>query len=267
MNIEIANRLVQLRKDKGLSQEDLADKLGISRQSVSKWERAESSPDTDNLICLAQIYGVSLDELLHSDQNVDEIAKEEKEKTEETTANKKNVSIQIDGEKVVINKGGKKYEKNVCLTDEEKAFCENTLHLKGKRIFNKFFTTLIWLAAIVGYVTAASITGMWHPLWLVFFAVICIDSLVDAVLERDFSAGAFYPVLVSGIYLLLGFLFNLWHPYWFLFVTIPVYYALVELLNFLFKCGKWDPNHKIRKKYLNNSFEKLIKENDDEDDD
>ena len=51
MNIEIANRLVQMRKKMGLSQEQLADKLGLSRQAVSKWERAEASPDTDNLIC------------------------------------------------------------------------------------------------------------------------------------------------------------------------------------------------------------------------
>ena len=64
MNIEIANRLVQLRREQGLSQEELASKLGVSRQAVSKWERAESSPDTDNLIALARLYGVSLDELL-----------------------------------------------------------------------------------------------------------------------------------------------------------------------------------------------------------
>ena len=64
MNIEIANRMVQLRKQHGFSQEELAARLGISRQAVSKWERAESSPDTDNLICLAQLYHISLDELL-----------------------------------------------------------------------------------------------------------------------------------------------------------------------------------------------------------
>lgn len=66
MNIEIANRLAALRKEKGLSQEDLAEKLGISRQAVSKWERAESSPDTDNLIALAKLYNISLDSLLES---------------------------------------------------------------------------------------------------------------------------------------------------------------------------------------------------------
>lgn len=76
MNIEIANRLVNLRKSNNLSQEALAEKLGISRQAVSKWERAEASPDTDNLILLARIYGVSLDELL---QTEDEIPRPEAE--------------------------------------------------------------------------------------------------------------------------------------------------------------------------------------------
>jgi transcriptional regulator with XRE-family HTH domain len=77
MNIEIANRLVELRKKSGLSQEDLASKLGLSRQAVSKWERAEASPDTDNLICLAKLYGVSLDTLLNTDESLDDIVKEQ----------------------------------------------------------------------------------------------------------------------------------------------------------------------------------------------
>jgi HTH-type transcriptional regulator/antitoxin HipB len=83
MNIEIANRLVKLRKKHGLSQEELADRLGISRRAVSKWERAESSPDTDNLICLAKLYGVSLDELLDCDSDIDDIADEKRRDKEE----------------------------------------------------------------------------------------------------------------------------------------------------------------------------------------
>ncbi len=67
MNFEIANRLAARRRNAGLSQEALADMIGVSRQAVSKWERSESSPDTDNLIALAALYNVSLDELLYSD--------------------------------------------------------------------------------------------------------------------------------------------------------------------------------------------------------
>lgn len=65
MDLAMAQRLVDRRKAAGLSQEALATQLGVSRQAVSKWERSESSPDTDNLIALAALYGVSLDELLY----------------------------------------------------------------------------------------------------------------------------------------------------------------------------------------------------------
>lgn len=72
MNVEIANNLVRLRKKNGLSQEALAEKIGVSRQAVSKWERAESSPDTDNLIALAELYNLSLDDMIKGN-NVEQI--------------------------------------------------------------------------------------------------------------------------------------------------------------------------------------------------
>ena len=81
MNVEIAQRLAELRRKKGYSQESLAHELGLSRQAVSKWERAESSPDTENLIALAKLYGVSLDELVRVDADVeDDIAFERAER-------------------------------------------------------------------------------------------------------------------------------------------------------------------------------------------
>lgn len=83
MNVEIAQRLAERRKQAGLSQEALAEKLGVSRQAVSKWERSESSPDTDNLIALAQLYGVSLDDLLYVDDEMrDDVAFEAEDRAE-----------------------------------------------------------------------------------------------------------------------------------------------------------------------------------------
>ena len=61
-------RLNRLRKERGLSQEDLAGIIGVSRQAVQKWESGTSSPDTDNLIALADYFGVSLDYLLRGTQ-------------------------------------------------------------------------------------------------------------------------------------------------------------------------------------------------------
>ena len=84
MNVETANKLVGLRKKHGLSQEELAEKIGVSRQAVSKWERAEASPDTENLIALAKIYNISLDEMLDLEKNVGvSYAPNEKQQNEE----------------------------------------------------------------------------------------------------------------------------------------------------------------------------------------
>lgn len=80
MDPTMAQRLVDRRKAAGLSQEALADKLGVSRQAVSKWERSESSPDTDNLIALAALYEVSLDELLYVSPAQSNATKTEREK-------------------------------------------------------------------------------------------------------------------------------------------------------------------------------------------
>ena len=92
MNIETANRLYELRKKNGYSQEELAAKLGLSRQAVSKWERAEASPDTDNLVELAKLYGISLDELLDLDKSASYVKdnKEEQINKEEKNENAKN---------------------------------------------------------------------------------------------------------------------------------------------------------------------------------
>ena len=79
MDVSIAQRLMERRKQAGYTQETLAEKLGVSRQAVSKWERSESSPDTDNLIALAQLYGVSLDDLLFAEVRKGEAADAEEE--------------------------------------------------------------------------------------------------------------------------------------------------------------------------------------------
>lgn len=60
----LADRIVELRKKKGWSQEELAEAAGVTRQSVSKWESAQSTPDLDKILKLAEIFGVTTDHLL-----------------------------------------------------------------------------------------------------------------------------------------------------------------------------------------------------------
>lgn len=60
----LAEKILSLRTARGMSQDDLAEKLEVSRQSVSKWETAQSTPDLDKIIKLADLFGVSVDQLV-----------------------------------------------------------------------------------------------------------------------------------------------------------------------------------------------------------
>ena len=62
--MELPETLTLLRKERGLSQAAVAEKLNISRQSISKWESGIAVPTTDNLLAISKLYQVSIDELL-----------------------------------------------------------------------------------------------------------------------------------------------------------------------------------------------------------
>lgn len=62
--MDFNNKLYDLRKKKGLSQEELANRLNVSRQTISKWEVGDSTPDMEKLIAMSDLFGVSLDELV-----------------------------------------------------------------------------------------------------------------------------------------------------------------------------------------------------------
>lgn len=62
--MEFHDKLYQLRKQKGLSQEELANRLNVSRQTVSKWELGDSTPDMEKLAAISNLFAISLDELV-----------------------------------------------------------------------------------------------------------------------------------------------------------------------------------------------------------
>jgi transcriptional regulator with XRE-family HTH domain len=75
-------KIHQLRKGKGLSQEELASQLTVSRQAISKWELGESVPDTENVVQLSKIFGVSTDYLLNDEYESDKDIPAVKENSE-----------------------------------------------------------------------------------------------------------------------------------------------------------------------------------------
>lgn len=87
--MSLGSSLFDARKKKGLSQEEVAEKLGVSRQTISKWETDETLPDIKQSKKLSVIYGVTLDELIDFDIEVKEI-EEIIEKTDEKINDKVN---------------------------------------------------------------------------------------------------------------------------------------------------------------------------------
>ena len=60
----IAEKIKQLRKDNSMTQEDLAEKLNVSRQTISKWETSVTIPDADNIVAISKLFNITTDELL-----------------------------------------------------------------------------------------------------------------------------------------------------------------------------------------------------------
>ena len=83
--MSLGNHLFDARKKKGLSQEEVAGKLGISRQTISKWETDETLPDIRQAKRLAVLYGLSLDELITFDLDIREIQEAIDRTSEEVT--------------------------------------------------------------------------------------------------------------------------------------------------------------------------------------
>lgn len=86
--MNLGNNLFQARKKVGLSQETVAEKLGVSRQTISKWETDETIPDIYQSKKLAKLYNLSLDELIEFDVDLKEI-----EQTIENTNEEKEAKI------------------------------------------------------------------------------------------------------------------------------------------------------------------------------
>jgi transcriptional regulator with XRE-family HTH domain len=254
MNIETANRLYQYRKAMGISQEELAERIGVSRQAVSKWERAESSPDTDNLIELAKVYGVSLDELLQGKSEASdaaETAAPADAQPEEPAGQPDGFTVADGGEHVhvgwdgihVHDKNGTKVDidrkHGIFVTEngEQKVYTDadghvhkspdieaQSRHRKSPWLLIPYPILTVIAYCMFGYF---NVCGGWGFGWIIFLTIPIYYSLIDAITKRDANHFA-YPVLAAIIFLVMGFAFGLWHPGWVIFLTIPVYYGIAK---------------------------------------
>lgn len=91
--MEFHERLLEVRKKAGMTQSDLAEKLDVSRQAVSRWEMGTAKPEFENLIAISKIFGVSIDYLLkgveeHAAEAVNEESVPEEDTSSTNTAEK-----------------------------------------------------------------------------------------------------------------------------------------------------------------------------------
>lgn len=92
----LADKIIELRKKNGWSQEELAEKLNVTRQSISKWEGAQSTPDLNKILAMSQLFGVSTDYLLKDEQGeVEYIATEEQSAVRKVSMEEANAYLAV----------------------------------------------------------------------------------------------------------------------------------------------------------------------------
>lgn len=103
--MNLSEKLQLLRKKNGLSQEELADKLGISRQAISKWESGQSMPDLNKLVILSELYNVTIDSLVKDSGEYDILQSSLNTNNNELQEKNKNTQIIIN-----VNRNSVEYE-------------------------------------------------------------------------------------------------------------------------------------------------------------
>ena len=224
VNIETANKLLQYRKASGLSQEELAEKIGVSRQAVSKWERAEASPDTDNLILLAKIYGVTLDELLMGDPATTLNKEKEKEDNSQTLNPDDFISSEENGNQQYKKESHVSFKYGIHIHDGEDKVdisFKDGIHVESKDgskvSVDKDGVNVVDEEGNVKAFTDEH--GHIH------------HDCVESPAHRKAKHFPFWAVALAGFFA-FGFIdiFGGWATSWLWFLTIPMYYTAVDAI-------------------------------------
>ena len=246
MDLAMAQRLVDRRKAAGLSQEALAAQLGVSRQAVSKWERSESSPDTDNLIALAALYGVSLDELLYGEAADDADDPEDGDTGADASDEAEDVATSAEhterGDKPLVDIS---LARGIHVIDPDKG---EEVHVgwSGIHVTNERKGEEVHVGP--GGVHVDTLEDDGHSVHTNADGTVTIDgetfsSWKEAHDKLDHHGKHFhtklgrvwnkfpFPALVALAYLVLGIVYGTWTTGLFLVFLIPVYYAIGDFID------------------------------------
>lgn len=207
---EFGNFLYELRKEKGMTQAQLADRLGVTNKAVSKWETGEAMPETALLVPISEIFGVTVDELLNGRRSEEKDFYGEEPKEEPA--------------------------------EDFREFLEGHLFKRGKEDEETFldkvsgaFCAALMLCGVAAYLCLGCFASLWHPYWVIVpaCALCCgiigiLFHMFDGVKTRrereegknPYTGGICGILILASIiaYLLCGAFASLWHPYWIIIV-------------------------------------------------
>lgn len=210
-----ADNLQYLRKRDKITQEELADKLQVSRQSVSKWETGEAYPETEKIIALCDIFGVTMDDLMRGG-------------VAQGGAGAQN---EIAGDKGSENNSPdcpRDAEKTELISDISPSGCGR----KRSRAIGGAINGVLLFGSVLAYICMGAIANLWHPGWIIFIFAVAACAFVDKIFVVCDSEDAAAPlsarvlyglsgmviILSPGIYLICGCVFGNWHPSWVVFI-------------------------------------------------
>ena len=224
--MDIGEKLFELRKDKNMTQDYVAEKLNVSRQSVSKWETNQSTPDFDKIVPLCELYEISPNELLMNDK-------------QESVSNE--------------NIGNGKINKFLAWGKDKEINYENMTRTQIKQKSAEVVSSSILIFFIAVAFTGVGISVMgWNPivvgctfLMLVGYGVIKIvkhymsipkfkktieeekeDKIVKQINNTIESVGVI-------IYFIVSFMTMAWHITWIIFLIIGLIEQIVKLIFLL----------------------------------
>ncbi|MDE6722992.1 MAG: helix-turn-helix domain-containing protein, partial [Eubacterium sp.] len=208
MSIKQGDYLKELRIKNNLSQEKLGEALGLSRQSVSKWEQGYAMPDTENLLKLSELYGVSVDTILkcgETEESSNEVAETEP----------------VASDTIVSDSNENKQEAKIIFVEKQ----EHKEPKKHKKRGWLFISYPIWMVALYAVIGSCFGVKGWITGWMTLLTIPLFYTGIIAF-EKKKPVIFCYPVLATLVYLMFGFFLNLWHPMWIIFLTIPIFYIV-----------------------------------------
>ena len=217
--MNLGERLFELRKAKNLTQDDVAQKLNITRQTVSKWETNQSTPDFDKILPLCELYEITTDELLKG---------EKQEKPEESNSNDNDKDKEKDGKLNYEN-----MTRNQIKQKSAEVICSSVLiFLVAIAYAGIGVSVLMWNPVIVGctfliLVGWGVIRIVKHYMSIPKFEKTKEEKKQDKIEKqiKDIIAG-----IGTAIYFIVSFSTMAWHVTWIIFIIIGMIEGIVNLI-------------------------------------